>query len=148
MSKPASPLPGPQGMESSSQALLACIVPCRKITDDEVAQLRARYAGSQADRNAAAAASSAAPAAANGKAAKGGAKAAAAAGGKAAAGGDAKAAAGGAGGAAADGKAAKKEKAASGKGGGKEPERPVDVGRLDLRVGLINKAWRHPDAER
>ncbi|KAL4436391.1 hypothetical protein ABPG77_009953 [Micractinium sp. CCAP 211/92] len=119
----------------------------RKITDDEVAQLRARYAGSQADRNAAAAASSAAPVAANGKAAKGGAKAAAAAGGKAAAGSDAKAAAGGAGGAAADGKAAKKEKAAGGKGGGKEPERPVDVGRLDLRVGLINKAWRHLDAE-
>lgn len=123
------------------------IRPRRKITDDEVAQLRARYAGSQADRNAAAAASSAAPAAPAGKA-KGCAKAAAPAAakdGKAAA----KAKAGGADGAAADGKAAKKDKAAAGgKGGGKEPERPVDVGRLDLRVGLINKAWRHPDAER
>jgi methionyl-tRNA synthetase len=41
--------------------------------------------------------------------------------------------------------------AAGGKGGGggkkKEPEGPVDVSRLDLRVGLIRKAWRHPDAD-
>lgn len=27
-------------------------------------------------------------------------------------------------------------------------EPPADVSRLDLRVGLITKAWRHPDAER
>lgn len=26
--------------------------------------------------------------------------------------------------------------------------RPVDISRVDLRVGLINKAWRHPGAER
>jgi tRNA-binding EMAP/Myf-like protein len=41
--------------------------------------------------------------------------------------------------------------AAGGKGGGggkkKEPEGPVDVSRLDLRVGVIKKAWRHPDAD-
>lgn len=27
-------------------------------------------------------------------------------------------------------------------------DRPVDVSRVDLRVGLINKAWKHPGAER
>lgn len=117
------------------------LVPGRKITDDEVAQLRARYAGNQADRTAAAAAasssSSAAPAAAAAAGKAGKVAAAAAAGGK-----EAKAAAGG-----------KKEKgtgaaAGGGKGGSKEPERPADISRLDLRVGFIRKAWPHPDAER
>lgn len=42
--------------------------------------------------------------------------------------------------------------AAGGSGGGgggkKEEERGADISRIDLRVGLIKKAWRHPDAER
>ena len=29
----------------------------------------------------------------------------------------------------------------------KEEEAPVDIGRLDLRVGHIRKATRHPDAD-
>ena len=36
-------------------------------------------------------------------------------------------------------------------GGGKKAaaeDKPVDVSRLDLRVGIIRKAWRHPDADR
>ncbi|KAF6255958.1 tRNA synthetases class I (M)-domain-containing protein [Scenedesmus sp. NREL 46B-D3] len=36
------------------------------------------------------------------------------------------------------------------KGGGKkqaEPEGPVDISRIDIRVGFITKAWRHPDAD-
>jgi hypothetical protein len=141
---------------------------CSKITEEEVAQLRQRYAGNQADRTAAAAAataaaassstSSAAPAAGKGGKAAAATTAADGGGGKAgkngkAAAADGKAADGkAADGKAADGKAAggKKEKGAGGggKGGSKAPERPVDIGRLDLRVGLINKAWRHPDAER
>lgn len=28
-----------------------------------------------------------------------------------------------------------------------EPELPVDVSRLDLRIGKILKAWKHPDAD-
>ena len=28
-----------------------------------------------------------------------------------------------------------------------EGERPVDVSRVDLRVGVIRKAWRHPGAD-
>ena len=28
-----------------------------------------------------------------------------------------------------------------------ETERPVDVSRVDLRVGVIRKAWRHPGAD-
>lgn len=119
---------------------------CRKITDDEVAQLRARYAGNQADRNAAAAApaasSSSAAASAGGKA--GGKGAAKGGEGKAAKGGEGKAAGKAADGGKADGAAAgkgKKEKgdkaaAGGGKGGGsKEPERPADISRVDLRVG-------------
>ncbi|PRW21084.1 putative methionine--tRNA ligase [Chlorella sorokiniana] len=123
----------------------------RKITDDEVAQLRARYAGNQADRNAAAPAASSSSAAA-----PAGGKAAGKAAGKGATkGGDSKAAAKAADGGKADGAAAgkgKKEKgdkaaAAGGGKGSKEPERPADISRIDLRVGLIKKAWRHPDAE-
>jgi len=44
----------------------------------------------------------------------------------------------------------KKEKKAAGEGGGKvgaEPEAPVDIGRLDLRVGHIRSAKKHPDAD-
>lgn len=110
-----------------------------------MAQLRARFAGSQADRNATAAtaasssSSSTAPAA-GGKGGKGGAAAKAAGGKDGAKDGGAKEAKNG----------GKQEKgaAAGGKGGGKEPERPADISRIDLRVGVINKAWRHPDAER
>eukprot|EP00775_Hariotina_reticulata_P006776 gene6776-6993_t len=29
----------------------------------------------------------------------------------------------------------------------KEPEGPADISRVDIRVGFINKAWRHPDAD-
>ncbi len=28
-----------------------------------------------------------------------------------------------------------------------EAERPVDISRVDLRVGIIRKAWRHPGAD-
>merc|ERR1712142_1043306 len=41
-------------------------------------------------------------------------------------------------------------KKAGGEGGGKvgaEPEAPVDIGRLDLRVGHIRSAKKHPDAD-
>jgi len=113
-----------------------------EISDEVIQQLRARYAGSQADRAAAAttastsgAAASSAAAAAPGKQKAG---AAAGAAGAAAAAGDA---AGG-------GKAAKKAAAGGGKGGAAAAaDRPVDVSRLDIRVGIIRRAWRHPDAE-
>lgn len=29
-----------------------------------------------------------------------------------------------------------------------QADRPVDISRVDLRVGLINKAWKHPGADR
>lgn len=48
------------------------------------------------------------------------------------------------------GAAAAGSKGGSKGGGGKkaaEPEGPVDISRLDLRVGLIRKAWKHPDAD-
>jgi len=43
----------------------------------------------------------------------------------------------------------KEKKAGGGGGGGKpvEPEGPVDIGRLDLRVGHIRSAKKHPDAD-
>ncbi len=43
-------------------------------------------------------------------------------------------------------KKAKAEKAKKGGGGG-ETAAPVDVSRLDMRVGRIVKAWKHPDAD-
>ncbi|KXZ47587.1 hypothetical protein GPECTOR_34g746 [Gonium pectorale] len=116
------------------------------ISEEQVEELRARFGGNQAEdaANAAAAASTSKPAAAKGgkptaaaaAASKGGAgadgkKAAAAAGadGKKAAGGDGKKAAGGSGAAA------------------PADDGPVDVSRLDVRVGRIVKAWKHPDAD-
>ena len=46
------------------------------------------------------------------------------------------------------GKGEKKEKPAKEKKEvKKEEEAPVDIGRLDLRVGHIRKASRHPDAD-
>jgi len=109
----------------------------RKITDAEIEDFRQRFAGNQADRAAAAAAAPATAAAA--PAAKPGAavEKKPAAGGKSAA----------AGAATADGpagKAAGGKKAAS----AAADTRPADVSRIDLRVGVINKAWRHPEADR
>ncbi len=69
-------------------------------------------------------------------------EAAAAAGGKAA-----PAKGGKGGGAAAGGKGGAAAGGGGDKGGGKAEEGPVDVGRLDVRVGRITKAWKHPDAE-
>lgn len=106
----------------------------RKITDAEVEEFRAKYAGSQAERSAAAAASG--PPAAKGK------------------GKEAKANGGAAAPPAAKGEKKKgdeKKKADGAKEDGKKPaaaDAPIDISRIDLRVGLIRKAWRHPDAER
>ncbi|CAG9463377.1 unnamed protein product [Pedinophyceae sp. YPF-701] len=90
----------------------------RMISDDEVASFRAKYGGRQA-----------APAASgDGKKDAG----------------DKKGEASGA------GKTDKKEKKAAGGGGAKgaaAADRPVDVTRVDLRVGVIRKAWKHPEAE-
>lgn len=41
---------------------------------------------------------------------------------------------------------AEKKKQGGGGGGGDSPA-PVDVSRLDMRVGKILKAWKHPDAD-
>lgn len=41
----------------------------------------------------------------------------------------------------------KEEKKRSGGGGGGNTPTPVDVSRLDMRVGRILKAWKHPDAD-
>lgn len=108
----------------------------RKITDAEVEDFRQRFAGNQADRAAAAAATSASAAAAPA------AKSAAAAEKKPAAGGKKAVGAAAADGAA--GKAAGGKKAAA----AAADSRPADVSRIDLRVGVINKAWRHPEADR
>ncbi|GIL79322.1 hypothetical protein Vretifemale_8708, partial [Volvox reticuliferus] len=119
-----------------------------QIPEEQVEALRARFGGNQAaDNDAAAAASTSKPAAAAGsgkgkpaaaaatgdKKTAAGTKAAAAAAG-ASSGGDKKGAAGGA--------ADKK-----GGGGGTADDGPIDVSRLDVRVGRILKAWRHPDAD-
>lgn len=123
----------------------------KEIPDSVIEELRARYGGSQAERSESA--SSTAPAApAAGGAKKGaGAAAAAAAGGKQPGKAPADGAKpGGKGGgkaaaATADGDAKKAD------GGGKKKssvvDASVDVSRLDLRVGFIRKAWRHPDAD-
>ncbi|PNW86475.1 hypothetical protein CHLRE_02g087950v5 [Chlamydomonas reinhardtii] len=88
------------------------------ISDETVAELRARFGGNQADDEAAAAATA------------GGAKP-----------GDKKAA-GGKGG-------ADKQGGAAAAGGEKKAAREgtPDVSWLDVRVGVITKAWKHPDAE-
>jgi tRNA-binding EMAP/Myf-like protein len=98
-----------------------------EIKDEVIEALRARFGGNQAADAAAAAAAAAA-----GGGAPSGSSSSSAAGGKA--GGSSKGGGGGGGG----GGAGKKKA---------EPEGPVDVSRLDLRVGLIRKAWRHPDAD-
>ncbi|KAG2489494.1 hypothetical protein HYH03_011947 [Edaphochlamys debaryana] len=96
------------------------------IPDEKVDELRARFGGNQAADEAAAAASG-----------PGGKPGAAAAGAK---GGAAKAAAAKGGAAADKGKGAGEKKAPAEEG-------PLDVSRLDVRVGVIKKAWKHPDAE-
>lgn len=109
-----------------------------------------RFGGSQADRASAEASSSSSTAgkaaAAKGKAPD--AKKAAAAKGDAAAAGKGKSEKGdkaAKGDAAAAGKGEKAAKAGGG-GGAKAAAREVDVSLLDIRVALIKKAWRHPDA--
>lgn len=48
-----------------------------------------------------------------------------------------------------DGKAAKDAKKQGGSSkAAPAPDRPVDIARLDLRVGQIAKVWRHPAADR
>lgn len=93
-----------------------------EIKDEVIQGLRERFGGNQAEdaQRAAAAAGGAGAAAPGGSSSKKG-------------GGGAAAAAG--------------SKGGGSKGGKKEPEGPVDVSRLDLRVGLIRKAWKHPDAD-
>ncbi|KAG1675465.1 hypothetical protein FOA52_001764 [Chlamydomonas sp. UWO 241] len=107
------------------------------IPDELIEQLRERFGGSQEER-----AERAAAGAAAGAAGTAGAAAAAAGGGKGA--GADKKSAGAAGAAGGDKKAAGEKKGGEKKA---EPEGPPDVSRLDLRVGVITKAWRHPDAE-
>lgn len=106
----------------------------RTITDDEVEALRLRFAGSQADRQAAESSSASkkpgdkkSAAAAPGGDKKSAAPAPTAGGDKKAAGGDKKAPA----------PAAKK----------KDEELPMDVSRVDIRVGVIKSVKRHPDAD-
>jgi methionyl-tRNA synthetase len=92
-----------------------------EIKDDVIEGLRARFGGNQAE-DAAAAAAAAAGGAKGGPGKKGAAAAA----------------------------AGKGSSSSSSKGGGKkqaEPEGPVDISRIDIRVGFITKAWRHPDAD-
>jgi methionyl-tRNA synthetase len=107
-----------------------------EIKDEVIEQLRERFGGSQADRAAAAAAAATAGGSSSSSASSApGKKAAAGAAGKE------DGAKGGKKGAAA---------AAGVSGGGKkkvEDDRPADVSRLDIRVGFIRKAWRHPDAD-
>ena len=121
----------------------------RKITDAEVEAFRERYAGSQADRSAAEAAAGAGAAAAGSAGKKAAAAAAAVAGAKKKDGTPAKAS----GDAAPEGKKAGKKAAGDAAPAAKKPsggggDLPVDISRVDLRVGVITRAWRHPDAER
>lgn len=108
----------------------------RKITDEEVAVFRQRFAGSQADREIIAAAV---------RGSGGGQKKS-----------DSKQANGTPPPAAApelergDGKKSKDATKQSKKGAAPAPaakDLPIDISRLDLRVGLIKNAWKHPDAE-
>eukprot|EP00873_Tetraselmis_striata_P020356 jgi/Tetstr1/440620/TSEL_028930.t1 len=116
----------------------------RNIGDDEVEALRARFAGSQADRAAGATSSAAAASSASKPAAP--AKQAAAKGAVAKAE-DKKDKAEGK----KDKAEGKKDKAEGKKEksapAGKAAEVPVDVSRLDLRVGRILKASKHPEAD-
>ena len=50
-----------------------------------------------------------------------------------------------------NGEKSKKKEGKTGEGGGgaggKGGDKPVDVSRLDMRIGKILKAWKHPDAD-
>ncbi|KAI8463720.1 MAG: tRNA synthetases class I (M)-domain-containing protein [Monoraphidium minutum] len=109
-----------------------------EIPDEVIEELRLKYGGKQ-DTSAAVASSAAAG---GGAAAPGGAKGGAAGAGAAAVKGGAKGGKGGDAAAAAAAGGGKK-----GGGGGDRKDAPVDVSRLDIRVGRIIKAWRHPDAD-
>lgn len=94
------------------------------ISDETIEGLRARFGGSQAERDtksAAVAAAGSAPSSQGGPAIKAPPPTA----------------------------GASKEKKGEDKPAkpSKEVEGPMDVSRLDIRVGLIKKAWKHPDAE-
>ena len=134
----------------------------REIGREEAEALRARFAGTQADRASAAAAASAAPGAASATAPAAHAQAPQP-GANPAVGSDAPAAPVKPVGKPAPGKGAAANGAAGGREHGKTPadgvsapargagadgeQRAVDVSRLDLRVGLIRRAWEHPDAD-
>lgn len=108
----------------------------RKITDAEVSDFRARFAGTQSDR-----ANDAQPSVTKTKGVKAPSDQSTADAGsiKEEKGGDAAGIA-----KKEDGLSSKKvEKQAS----AAADNRPVDISRIDLRVGYIRKAWRHPDAE-
>eukprot|EP00892_Ulva_mutabilis_P010326 jgi/Ulvmu1/7666/UM038_0095.1 len=117
----------PPGHALGKPELLFSVIP-----DEVVQDLQGRFAGTQADA-AASAVSSATAAAPSGKAPAAGAK-------------PAGGAAPGKGG---KGKGAGKDgAAATGKGKSAESkDKPVDVSRIDLRVGLITKVAKHPDAD-
>ncbi|KAK9807550.1 hypothetical protein WJX72_002305 [[Myrmecia] bisecta] len=115
----------------------------RNIDDAEVASLRSRYAGSQSDRASAAAAPTTSGKSAAPKRAPPGSKAAGAGGD-----GNSQAKAGGTTAPAPLASAGDKAKpAAKGGAAAKPAEQPADISRIDLRVGVISKVWRHPDAE-
>jgi methionyl-tRNA synthetase len=107
----------------------------RKITEAEVAVFREKFAGSQADRAAAEASGSS-------NISNGEKNDAASANEKKAKKGENKAANGAP--VAIGAAVPKKEKKAP---GAAAKDLPVDISRIDLRVGHIRKAWRHPDAE-
>jgi methionyl-tRNA synthetase len=91
----------------------------RKITDDEVSALRQRYAGTQSSRvEQASSEAMSAPAAEKPKAAKTTPK---------------------------DVKDQKKPPKAQKKAA--DADKPIDISRIDLRVGQITKVWKHPEAE-
>lgn len=131
-----------------------------EIKDDVIEALRVQFSGSQSDRAAAAAAAaaSAASTATGTTGAVAAAVASTADSGKKPKG-DKAAKANGSNTAAADastavgkgdgGKGAKggSKGGNAGKGGRAKADKPVDVSRIDLRVGFIRKAWKHPDAE-
>ncbi|CAD7703829.1 unnamed protein product [Ostreobium quekettii] len=121
-----------------------------KITDEAAEEFRARFSGS---KNAPATSAGSNPANANGKKGKQRAKAqqknagassskeSKAPGDETADGAAVAAAAGG------KGKKEKKKGRGEGRAAPAKEEKPVDVSRINLRVGFINKAWQHPDAD-
>jgi len=113
----------------------------RKITDEEVAMFRARFAGSQADREIIAAGGGGGGGdgknKSDGKPANGTTPVTASV--PSGGGGDGKKKK--------DKDAAKQSKKGAAAAAAAAKDLPVDISRVDLRVGLIKKAWKHPDAE-